>query len=170
MLIDSFGGIPLRGVIASWLGAFSQFDGYSRMFGQRLLEEAGSDSPHLSRPFDRLPKPEQREIVLAALSRQFVPATTYFAELDALRVQAVCVWVHVDPASSPHVLDELADYGRQAPGRLLPIVSYAPSIGDIPARLEQDARPFWIERKGNPHHPIGGIGAKLLHVGMLRAV
>lgn len=137
-MIDTFGAIPDRRTIGSWLSGFCRFDGYLRMFGRRFAQLAGQDPDDLSEMLDRRPRQDVIGEWLDAMSLMFTPIETYVAMLDGLGIESVGVWVHVDPNDGHDALENLAEHCRRYPGRFLPIPSYEPTIPDLPAVIARD--------------------------------
>jgi predicted TIM-barrel fold metal-dependent hydrolase len=143
MIIDSFGAIPDRAILGSWFTAFHRFAGYRRMFQRQFAAQAQSSLD----AFDQAPTIEQ---TLDALSGMFLPIDDYVAVLDALAIEKMGVWVHVDdnspnPSSagerqSPVALERLGEINAMHPGRFLPLPSYDAALSDIPSRIVADHR------------------------------
>ncbi len=139
-VIDTFGAIPDRAILASWLSGFCRFEGYLRMFGRTFAGLSGGRTDDLDRP---RADDERRALIdgwLDALAPLLPPLDDYVGELDALGVEAVGVWVHVEPGAGRAGLNRLIECRAAHPGRFFPIVSYEPTIPDLPDVIERDHR------------------------------
>ncbi len=138
MIIDTFGAVPDRPTLRSWLSGFCRFRGYVRMFGRQFAGASGQDLSALLERFEREPRGKILDEWLDALAVMLPPVDAYVQMLDVLDVQAVGVWVHVEPDAAPNPLDNLAEHCRRFPGRFLPLPSYEPTIADRPAVVARD--------------------------------
>lgn len=121
MIIDTFGGLPDREVLHTWLSAFCRFKGYLRMFGKKGT--VGGESV---------------ESLLDSYSPLLMSTESYVACLDDMEVEAVGLWVHVSPGQGEKALNHLAQISQTYPGRFLIIPSYDKALQKDRARLLEE--------------------------------
>ncbi|MBN1341981.1 MAG: amidohydrolase [Phycisphaerae bacterium] len=152
MLIDTFGAIPDAAVIQSWLRCFGRFGGYVRMFGRGFAGLTGQTVGDLFARLEHEPVDQILEEWVEAIAVILPSVDDYVTSLDAMGVEAVGVWVHVDHRGPPTALEVLAEHCRRYPRRFLPIPSYDPNIPDRPETIARD------------HERIGLTGVCLLPI------
>lgn len=137
MIIDTFSGLADRRVLGSWLRAFVPFEGYVRMFAKKMSGSMGISPGQLVDAVKTEGIDAIVEKMMDGLSDSFMDLDSYVGVLDALKVKAQGVWLHIDPGdimSQPAVV-AAAEAVERFPDRFFLLPSFKLS-DDLPGRVE----------------------------------
>lgn len=127
--IDTYGALPDRRVLGSWLRAFGGFAGYRRLFAAPMARMAGID------PIDAADV--SLDVQLDRLSPLFLPVESFAEVIDQIGLAAMVIWAHVF-ADDPSGLIAVAEARQQFPNRFHALPSYDPAITNRVGRVAAD--------------------------------
>jgi len=107
MIIDTFSGLPDRRTLKTWFMSFGPYQGYLRIFANKLAPAMGLSPAALVKAFETNGLEVMVDRLLDQGKDAFLDIDSYVKVLDALEVQAQGVWIHIQPGdmfSQPAVL------------------------------------------------------------------